>query len=162
MNHKPSIIVVGIGNTLRGDDGIGWYAVDQLADAINNKDIEFLKCRELMPEISEKISKAKYVLFIDADSESVNGQVNETYITPIESYPSLETHQLDPAGLLAFSTALYGNTPKAVMLTTRGESFEYGEKLSEAVREAAQSLISRAHAKLNEWCQNLQPKSCSF
>jgi hydrogenase maturation protease len=157
------IIVVGLGNPLRGDDGMGWYAVDRLAEIFHEKEIEFVKCRELMPEFSEKISKAKYVLFIDASvkSEGITQKgkgetIGEMKIVASENHSSVETHQLDPGGLLAFSSALYGKTPEGIMLTVKGESFEYVEKLSKKVQQSVLSLITRAREILNQWRENLQ------
>ncbi len=159
------VIIIGCGNPLRGDDGIGWYAVDRLAESHKQTDFEFIKCRELLPEISEKISEAKYVLFIDAAVDSgeqlSHDAVGEKNIAPAENFPSLDTHQLDPGGLLAFSAALYGNIPEAVMLTVKGKSFEYREGISDEVQQDVLSLISRAHEILNKWSEELQAESCS-
>ena len=160
MSYQPSVIVIGLGNPLRGDDGIGWNAVDQIAESIKSIGLEFIKCRELMPELSEKISKAKYVLFLDAAVDTGNGEIAESQINPSENYPSLETHQLDPAGLLAFSKALFGRTPHAVILTVSGGSFEYYEGLSEKAHAGVQLLVKRACEIISNW-SGKQRKSCA-
>jgi hydrogenase maturation protease len=160
MSFEPSIIVIGLGNPLRGDDGIGWYAIDRLTNSMNNSNIEFVKCRELLPEISEKISKAKYVLFIDAAVDTDNGEIVERQVDPAENYPSLETHQLDPAGILSFSKALYGRIPSAVMLTVSVESFEFHEGLSEKGHAGVELLVKRACEILGKWL-GTQRKSCA-
>lgn len=159
MNYEPSIMVIGLGNPLRGDDGIGWCAVDRIAESVKSRDIEFLKYRELMPEISERVSKAKSVLFIDAAVYSDGEQLDERNVIPAEDYPSLETHQLDPAGLLAFSKALYGNAPEAVIMTVGGESFEYHEELSERAQAGMELLVNRACEILLTWLRS-HGKSC--
>jgi hydrogenase maturation protease len=162
MNLEPSIVVIGLGDPLRGDDGLGWYAVDRLAETFHSKDIEFLKYRELLPEVSEKISRAEYVLFVDASVKSQateqkgkGGAIDEMKIVPSENNSSLETHKLDPAGLLAFSSALYGKAPEAIMLMARGESFEYHEGISKGVQRAAQLLVNRACEIANNWLEEL-------
>ncbi len=163
MSNKPSIIVIGCGNPLRGDDGVGWYAVDQLSESYTDGKIEFVKCRELTPEFSEKFLGIKYALFVDASlsrkrdiGEAERGVVSEESVVPEGNFPSLESHQLGPAGLLAFSGALYGNIPKAVMLSVKGESFGYGEDISGDVRRAVRLLLARACEILNKWMKELQ------
>jgi len=151
MNHEPSIIVIGVGNPLRGDDGVGWYAVDRLMELFKSSEIEFIKCRELLPEISETISQRKFVIFIDVAVDTESGIVAEKKVAPAKNFSSLETHQLDPAGILAFSKALYGNVPKAMMLTVRGESFVYHEGLSKEVRDVSDKLVQRAKGILKKW-----------
>jgi hydrogenase maturation protease len=161
MNDGPSILVIGLGNPLRGDDGIGWSAVDRLAamftedsskvELTKGKRVEFVKCRELMPEVSESVSKAEHVLFIDGAVETGNGIMDEEIMVPAETVPLVETHLLDPAGILAFSKSLYGNAPPAVMLTAKVESFEYREGLSQKAQRAVGLLVDRAGELLNDW-----------
>jgi hydrogenase maturation protease len=154
MSNEQSIIVIGCGNPLRGDDGVGWYAVDQLAETVTDGKIEFVKCRELTPEFSEKLRDVKYALFVDASVEAESGVVNEESVIPKDNFSSLESHKLGPAGLLAFSNALYGNIPKAMMLSVKGESFGYGEDISDTVRTVAEKLVFRAKEILNIWLNN--------
>jgi len=160
MGYEPLIIVIGLGNPLRGDDGIGWYAVDRIAESIKNPKIEFLKYRELLPEISEKVSKAKYVLFIDAAVGGSKAQVEEKGVAPAETYPSFDTHQLDPGGLLAFSKAVYGKAPDAIIMTADGESFQYHDELSVGARAGVQLLVNRACEILGIWLKSRR-ESCA-
>jgi len=159
MSHEPSILVIGLGNPLRGDDGIGWYAVDRISELTEAGDIEFLKCRELMPEISERVSKVKRVLFLDAAVGTERGKVTEKQVYSSEEYPPLATHHLDPAGLLAFSKALYGSAPRAVVMTVSGESFEYHNGLSEGAQGDARLLVNRACEILDKWLRG-KGRSC--
>jgi len=154
------IIVIGIGNPLRGDDGIGWYTVDRLEESLESREIEFTKCVELTPEFSEKISRSKFALFIDSRVESQEAEIKEEHIVPAEVFPALETHRLDPAGILAFSRSLYGKIPEAIMLTVEGKSFEYGEEISLETEQRVESLLVRAREILNDWLQKLRIEYC--
>jgi len=153
------IVVIGCGNPLRGDDGVGWYAVDLLEKAFKDSEIKFLKCRELMPELSADLNEAGFVLFIDASVNTQAHTVEETVVTPEGNLSAVETHQLNPAGLLAFTGALYENMPDAIMLTVKGESFEYGERLSDSLVASAVELVDRADDILRSRLQKISPGS---
>ena len=121
-----------------------------------------------MPEVSEKISRAEYVLFVDASIKSEAAEqkgngvpIDEMKIVPSENGASLETHKLDPAGLLAFASALYGKTPESIMLMVEGESFDYHEGISEGVQRATQLLVNRACEITNDWLEELQVRAAN-
>jgi hydrogenase maturation protease len=145
------IVVIGCGNPLRGDDGIGWMAVDELAGPFSGKNIRFLKCRELTPELSEELRRAKYALFIDASVEPGSGTVRESDLLPAGG--AFDTHKLDPAGLLSLSEAIYGNSPRSVLLSLKGESFGYEERLSRSAADSMSFLVSRAGDILRGWTE---------
>jgi len=155
MCKNSPVLVVGLGNPLRGDDGVGWYCVDMLMKMVRDPLVDFVKCRELLPELSADLSKVGLALFIDASVQSQREAVEETVVKRKEDFPPLETHRLDPAGLLSMSHALYGCSPEAVMLTVKGESFDYKEEISEAVRDAADKLVCRAKEIVECWQQRV-------
>jgi hydrogenase maturation protease len=150
MFSKPKIVVVGIGNPLCGDDGVGWYAVDKLAEDVKSANVEFIKCCELTPELSEKLSDAKFILFVDANRQVEAGIICEELLVPDSSLSSLDSHRLSPKNLLAYSHALYGRFPEAIMMSIGAESFEYGEALSRVVLEGCDKLTVRCKTILND------------
>lgn len=60
------MLIVGYGNRLRSDDGLGVLAAEQLLRAGPVEGTEILACRQLTPEFAESISQVETVLFIDA------------------------------------------------------------------------------------------------
>lgn len=63
---KPKVLIVGYGNPLRRDDGVGWYAAQRLSHELSGEQAEVIACHQLMPELAERISQTDLVIFIDA------------------------------------------------------------------------------------------------
>lgn len=63
-------LVIGIGNPLRGDDGVGWWLAEraeQLPPATPTGSRLLVRAvQQLTPELSEELAGARRVLFIDA------------------------------------------------------------------------------------------------
>ena len=125
------ILILGYGNPLRGDDGLGWRAAEALSNDFA-EGMEIRTCHQLLPEVAEPVSRADTIFFIDAARDGEPGELRCTPLNP-EKAAARFTHQLSPAGILSLSDELYGRVPKAFLLSICGESFELGEKLSPVV-----------------------------
>lgn len=129
------ILIIGIGNGLRSDDGVGWHVGSELSRQQSAPDVEVIVVQQLMPEIAEPISRADKVLFVDAVEGGTPGTVSGQRIAPaLQS--RLDSHHLTPASILRLALDLYERCPEAFLLTVVGESFGPGEKFSAAVSGA--------------------------
>jgi hydrogenase maturation protease len=135
------VLVLGYGNPLRGDDGVGWHAAEHLLERSVDLDADVTSCHQLTPELAEPVSKAERVVFIDARVGPTPGTVEVCEVaagTP--EYPTF-SHRLDPATLLALAQGLYGRVPEAWILTVTGESFAHTDQLSASVQSSLPELI---------------------
>jgi hydrogenase maturation protease len=128
-------LVIGIGNTLRGDDGVGVVVAQQLAAQQPSPDLQVIVCQQLTPELTALISQAEQVIFVDA---SVNISAGAVQVTPLdpENARALATHHMAPAALLMAAKVLYGAQPRSVLVAIGAQHFGYGEQLSAAVASA--------------------------
>lgn len=135
-------LVIGVGNPLREDDGVGWH----LAEALAQAGAEVYTCHQLLPELAAELSRVDLVLFADARAEGPPGQVR---CQPLEAgvAPGY-SHHLDAPGLLAWVQALYGCCPQAHLLSVAGAAFGYREGLSPAVAAALPAALAQARALL--------------
>ena len=124
-------LIIGYGNSLRGDDGAGPFVATQLGAGA-------VACHQLTPELAEPISQAHRVIFVDAHAGVPAGQIS---IRPIQPRSSAAIHRFDPETLLAWSEQLYGRAPEAVLIGIGAESFALGEGLSPAAKRAARKAI---------------------
>ena len=60
------VLVIGVGNPLRGDDGLGWHAAEHLRERLVELHATVTSCHQLIPELAEPVSRAERVIFIDA------------------------------------------------------------------------------------------------
>ncbi|MCS6862902.1 MAG: hydrogenase maturation protease [Abditibacteriales bacterium] len=143
------VVIIGYGNPLRSDDGLGWRAAQQLAPMLQGLDAEVVTCHQLTPELAETIRRASLVVFIDADGDSPPGKLSVRQVLPDPRLPDF-THHLTPATLLAYAEAMYGARPKAFAFSVSAESFAVGEELSPSVASALPRLVAEVQALVEE------------
>lgn len=137
-------LIIGIGNPLRGDDGLGWDVASELSSELLRDDVQVLATHQLTPELSDLVSRAERVLFIDAARCGEPGTLKCHRVLPV-ARPARHSHALSPATLLSMAERLYGCCPVAYLLTIAGYSFDTGEPLSAAVSNALPALCAQLH-----------------
>lgn len=143
------ILILGYGNALRSDDGLGWQVAVQLFRANRSPDVEVLPCHQLTPELADPISKAGAVLFIDCTKEGVPGEFRSEELHWQKGSVAF-THDLSPGALLELASQLYGCCPRAFLLTICGQCFGTGETLSTIVTEQLPHLKERVRELIAE------------
>ena len=131
--HQRTPLVIGIGNSLRGDDGVGAL----LAEQVGGRSVQ-----QLTPELAAELAELGAVLFIDAWLAPAGAAPRITVISLAAG--AAESHRLEPAQLLAISQALYGRAPAAHLLQVPATRFEHGTTLSVELQAAlpqAQELM---------------------
>jgi hydrogenase maturation protease len=144
------VLVLACGNTLRGDDGVGWHIGSALQDEFQNKPaeslVEVILTQQLLPEHAEPLSRSNTAVFLDCSAIAQPGAVSTQSLSPAQSMPRIFTHHLDPASLLKLTQDLYGRIPaRTVSITIGGESFELRERLSEPVTAAIPMAVHEVH-----------------
>lgn len=131
------IMVIGYGNEMRGDDGVGPF-VAACIDAANLPGIVARTVHQLTPEMAAEIAETRRVIFVDARADG-----EEVLVQRLETAERDEwcAHRTDPAALLALTQAVYGSVPEAWWVTTPGFCFEVGEGLSPRAQEAARKAV---------------------
>lgn len=141
------VLVIGYGNTLRTDDGVGRHAAERLAADPRLAGATVIQVHQLAPELALDISRADLVVLIDAGHGPAAGELTINRVERASGLATTWSHHLDPASLLALADALYGRAPVAYVVTVAVASMEVGDRLSPAVA-AALPLVVDAIATL--------------
>ena len=121
------VLVIGYGNTLRGDDAAGVHAAELIAK--RHPEIICVRVHQLVPELAEQIAECDIVFFIDAQKDVT--QLNARLVVPSVEADQPRTHFISPESLLALSKLLYQRIPaKAYIVGIPASQFEFSEKLS--------------------------------
>jgi hydrogenase maturation protease len=144
----PNILIIGYGNPLRGDDGVGIRAAELLAGEGGENPplphgVEVIACPQLSVELAAAITEAERLILIDACADGEPGALREQPLTPIIPDSSSLSHHLDARGLLAAAQILYGKAPPTILFTISGRDFDYREQLSPPVAAALPALLAR-------------------
>jgi hydrogenase maturation protease len=142
------VLVIGYGNPLRGDDGVGCVVAEELAQEIRDPEskVRVVACHQLNPELAEAVADTRAVIFVDASVDLKPGEVRVSSISPDRFSPAAFTHSLKPSALLATASELFGQAPPAKAVAIGARSFEIGMKLTPEVKAAvrkARTAIER-------------------
>jgi hydrogenase maturation protease len=138
------ILILGYGNTLRQDDGLGIYAALTLAALPLPNGVEVCTYQQLSPELSPVLAQTDHAIFIDAalaSSGEKPGTVKIRDLQPRTNQPGSITHHFDPETLLAMAEALYGHAPQATLFSVTTASFDLEEGLSPEAAAALPILV---------------------
>jgi hydrogenase maturation protease len=139
-------LVLGYGNTLRSDDGVG-PRVAEAVEALHLPGVRILVCPQLSPEHADPIAQADIVVFVDAAVDAPR-EVQLRKLEPADT-SQLMAHAADPRTMLALARDVFGRVPKAWLLTIPAENTGFGEKLS----PAAQRGLEQAVQEIQKLCR---------
>jgi hydrogenase maturation protease len=146
VSIETGVLVIGYGNTLRGDDGVG----PRVAEAVGRRrlpGVRTLICPLLTPELADQISRAEKVIFVDAAVDAPNAvqwrrlEANET--------SQLMAHAADPRTMLALARDVFGRVPEAWWLTIPAVDLGFREALSPEVQRG----FAEAVEKIQVFCR---------
>lgn len=164
------ILIYGVGNPGRQDDGLGPAFAERIRDELAKNPataedpapgtIDFDANYQLNVEDAEAISHYDVVLFADAwdpgeksaageSGDAVPFRIDRVHPEPIVSF---STHSVSPGGIVALCHHLYGRCPGVYLISLRGYSWEVEESISPraeavlaaAVRELAEPVAALA------------------
>ncbi len=163
---SPGALVIGIGNPLRGDDGVGAVLVEELAEELGGwsaPGVELRVVQQLTPELALVMVQAERVLFVDAwcGEFGVQARPVEPKIDwlvglgaerPGPGFGGLGGHAIEPALLAALAHELYGWQGKAALLRVPAHGFDHGAEFSAELRR----VLPLARQRLGEWLSSLR------
>jgi hydrogenase maturation protease len=139
--NGAGVLVVGYGNSLRSDDGIGWHAARLLAADPRLPGARVLAHHQLAPELAEDISRATLVVLVDASADGDPGSISIRPVLPPPVGPATWSHHLGPETLAGLAAALYGAVPPMVLVSVAAGSFAEGDRLSAALERALPGVV---------------------
>ena len=118
--RTKELLIIGIGNSGRSDDGLGWLMLDYIKK--NFFDIDLLYRYQLQIEDAELLSHYSTVIFVDATRENTE---NGFFFRPCHANMGLglTSHMLEPETVLWLENELYQTEPSTFVLGIEGEKW---------------------------------------
>jgi hydrogenase maturation protease len=147
------VLVIGYGNSLRGDDGLGRMVAARMSEraamrrgvggaAPAFRDIEVIDAHQLTPELAEPLSRADLAIFIDAAIDLPAGRVQ---IGPVAAEADRTgagmAHHCGPDQLLAAAANWYGHRPEAWSISVGGGCWGPADRLSPEIERLVPALL---------------------
>lgn len=158
------ILIAGVGNILRGDDGFGIEVLHRLQRTLAVEGVEYFESGIAGISLVQKLMDGfDALIIIDAlDRRAAPGQVfvlepdAESLKTPPSTHEATDLHQADPEVVLRMATALHVLPPRAWIVGCQAaDCDELGAPLTEAVARAVPAAVER----IDQIVQSLQKKN---
>ncbi|MEZ5788154.1 MAG: HyaD/HybD family hydrogenase maturation endopeptidase [Xanthobacteraceae bacterium] len=147
-----SVAVVGLGNLILSDDGVGVHVVQELTQAFRFPEgVAVIDGGTSAIDLLDQLIEAEHLIFVDAArTGGAPGDVVELEGARLPAWfrQRMSPHQVGLADLLATLT-LMDHAPKSVTLIgIEPQSMELGTELTPAVQAAVMDAATRVLAKL--------------
>ena len=151
--------VIGYGNELRGDDGVG-PRVARAVGRLGLPAVRVMAVQQLTPELAEPLAAASAVVFVDAAVEGTPGTVEVVRCGTVDLGVPLG-HIADPHSLLALAASVFGRAPSAWLVKVNVSEVGVGERMSAAAERGVVAAVKAVRAlavRLNRSVEGPQVK----
>jgi len=156
------ILVLGLGNLLLRDDGVGLELLRRLAERHSEReaavDVDFVDGGTQGVALLGQLDERRAVLVLDAVSVDANGPGEVAVVRDPLAHPTargMGAHGANASGLLASAQLLGQLPPRAVVVGVGPDVLETGIGLSPRVSAALPDALSRAEEILAELCEDV-------
>jgi hydrogenase maturation protease len=130
-------LLIGYGNSLRGDDGVGPRVAEAVA-GWNRPGLQAIAVQQLLPELAASLATVRRVILVDASVDTETVQIQSLRPSPIESALG---HAPEPCWLLSLTAQLYDRCPEAWLITIPAQDLGFGEELSLRSRQGMETAL---------------------
>jgi hydrogenase maturation protease len=144
-HQRGRILLIGYGNSLRSDDGVGPRVAAAAAGAWEAAGLASIAVHQLTPELADPLASAELAIFVDARLGDEGGGVE---VQPLAAGDSagMSGHASDPRSLLALAQAVYGRCPRAWLVTVPAADFSLSDRITPAGQLGVESALGRIAA----------------
>ncbi len=141
---ESKIVIIGIGNEYRSDDGLGIIIADKLSN-INLNGIRILKQNGEPALLMDSWKDTDKVIVIDAISSGASPGTVNRFDAVEKPLPSqlfhYSTHSFSLADVIELARGLNRLPPSLIIYGIEGKNFTHGFKLSPEVEKAVGKIV---------------------
>jgi hydrogenase maturation protease len=157
-----NISVLGLGNLMRTDDGVGIHAIRRLSgDGRLPPSVRVIEGGTLGLDLLHSLSGVTHLLAVDAvDTGAAPGTLSRFADAELADLPTAKSvHLLGFADLLGSLKLLEDSPGEVVLLGIQPKSTDWGVTLSPIVDAALHDMVEAALDQLSHWQKAVQPPS---
>lgn len=147
-------LLVGFGNPMRSDDGIGPYVVEKISE-LDMSDVAARTCHQLGVELIDDVLGYDRVIFVDA------GEGREEFNFRRlrgDAAAASSSHYLSPETLYRLARKLFPSLPTFYLCTVGAANFAFGEGFSEKAVAGANGAVDFLKAMLQRGARHARSK----
>lgn len=147
---RQRILVVGLGNLLLADDGVGVHAIREL-NRSRRRGVKIVEVGTAVLDALHLFERADRVLAIDA--MQAGGPPGQIYRFGLEDadnpHPKVSLHDFGLRSIFEFLNSPH--RPEVLVLGVEPQTIAYGLDLSPPVRAALPRLLAEVESVINSW-----------
>jgi hydrogenase maturation protease len=120
-------LIIGIGNTLRNDDGIGAYIIKQI-DKWNTCEVVTRTAQQIHLEMLDEFLLFEKIIIVDASEISIDYNLKKLSTSNTPTIAS--SHHVSLELIIQLTKIIYHQDINLFLCSLRGYNFEIGETLS--------------------------------
>lgn len=128
------IVVVGVGNTIRRDDGIGAY-ICSCIDDLKLPGVQTIVTQQLHTEMLGDLMSFDFIVL--ADAATTGEEVEFFRLKGNDTQPVSTSHHISAGMLALLAQRLYKRELSIMICAVRGEDFDIGDQISETAKRNA-------------------------
>ncbi|MDH3789967.1 MAG: hydrogenase maturation protease [Xanthomonadales bacterium] len=133
------VLLFGIGNCGRSDDGLGWAFLDRIQQQAEfPEQVEYRY--QLQVEDAAMVSRADRVIFVDSYQGALPGGFQWAPCKPSRDF-EFTSHVLAPAAVMYLCQDLYGKIPPAELLLIQGDCWDLDTNMSAAAHQRLENAL---------------------
>jgi hydrogenase maturation protease len=149
-------LVLGIGNSLMGDDGVGIHAIEALQAENTNEDITFIDGGTLSFTLTDVIANAENLIVIDAAELGQRPGVvkvfeNEDMDTFIRNGKCLSVHEVSLAEIMDMVTLTEDLPQLRALIGIQPEKLDWDQNLSASISEVMPYVYQQTRSLIDRW-----------
>jgi len=153
MTVGPSIVVIGVGNEYRSDDGVGIVVARRLRERFLTK-VTVLEESGEGAALIDSWKGATWVMLVDAVRSGASPGTIHRFDARAAQIPTrffhYSTHAFSLAEAIELARSLDQLPPHLIVYGIEGENFDAGVGLSHAVEQAVESVVERAATEVRD------------
>jgi len=142
--------VVGFGNELRGDDGLGPAVARALRENGSDRraQVDVVDLPQLDISLVPRLAMVELAVFVDARDDQRDELVIRDRILPsgAPQTPAFSSHTLGIGQLLRAALDWYGSAPDCYLVAPKGYEFSIGDRLSSRAEGAVRAAVIEVEA----------------
>ncbi len=155
MNDNSKIVVIGIGNLLLMDEGVGVHTINELEKHGLSQGVEIYDGGTGGFKLIDLMDGASKVIFIDAvDTGKVPGAITTFKSEDVHSVYHKKRYSLHDTDLLEVikMTELLDNTPEIDIVGIQPKTINYGTTLSKELADSMPEIINTVLRRIEGVC----------
>ena len=143
LSNSEKLIVLGVGNDLKCDDGVGPFIIKRLKEEdIEDENLIFINAETVPENFTGKLRKENPTNIIIVDAGLMNGNLGDTQIVDKDDFSNIgiSTHSMSLSYFVKYLEK--DNDFKIIFVGIEPESLDYGENLTENVEKTAFDFIN--------------------